>query len=323
MPGQNDLWPWLQSIMQNQGAGQPNSVAGMPRYGAGPGNLGMGDPTGLTAPTPGAPSMGYPAQGQPVAQPQPAQTPPLPSPLGWAVTPANAAETGPNQSNPWPRSPWPDIDDSSLYGQPPPQPNQPQPAPVPNGPATSPHMPWPGSPSPQTYPHMPWPPNADNSHMPWPDTGAPTGSPSATPKPVGPLASSGGGGAPMKRTPGAPNLGYYQGNNNRFVQVDRPNASAAGGFGRGGPPQMTALNLAGLFGGRGQPAAAVNPANVPAANAQPVSALASGQSGGMVPDAYPGDNWDIDAQGNVVPSFGDPRRKQGFKSSSSSQGGGY
>ena len=74
----------------------------------------------------------------------------------------------------------------------------------------------------------------------------------------------------MKRTPGAPNLGYYQGNN-RFVQVDRPNASAGGGaMGRGGPPQMTALNLAGLFGGGQQPGA--NPANVPAANAQPVSA---------------------------------------------------
>jgi hypothetical protein len=35
-------------------------------------------------------------------------------------------------------------------------------------------------------------------------------------------------------------------------------------------PQMSALNLAGLFGGGGQ--APANPANVPAPNAQPVSA---------------------------------------------------
>ena len=322
MPGQDDLWAWLQQyggdwLSAPYGGHSTN-------YGPPPGGSGSaGNSGGYNNPYQAAANAPM-VPGAPAPQPPstPTQMPPLPNPLGWAVTPANAAVVGPEQSNPWPRWPGADIEVSSLYGQPPPQPNQPQPAPVPNGPATYPHMPWPGSPSPQTYPHMPWPPNADNSHMPWPDTGAPTGSPSATPRPVGPLASSGGGGAPMKRTPGAPNLGYYQGNN-RFVQVDRPNASAAGGFGRGGPPQMTALNLAGLFGGRGQPGAAVNPANVPAANAQPVSALAPGQNGGMVPDAYPGDNWDIDAQGNVVPSFGDPRRKQGFKSSSSSQGGGY
>ena len=101
----------------------------------------------------------------------------------------------------------------------------------------------------------------------------------------------------MKRTPGAPNLGYYQGNNNRFIGVAQPNASPQNSMRAG--PQATALNLAGLFGGRGQPAAApaVNP-NVPAANAQPVSASAS--------NAYPGDaGWDVDAQGNPIPSFGD------------------
>ena len=233
MPGPNDIWPWLQSILQNQGAGPPGQPAAPaapmqnfgnfnPPQGPGPGNVAavdLSDDHGT-----GPPAVMSPAE---MAAAQAAAQPPLQA--------------------------------------------QPQPQPAPNGPAIYPHMPWPGSPPPQTYPHMPWPPNADNSHMPWPDTGAPTGSPSATPKPAGPLASPGGVGAPMKRTPGAPNLGYYQGNNNRFVQVDRPNASAAGGFGRGGAPQMTALNLAGLFGGR-QPAAApaVNP-NVPAANAQPVS----------------------------------------------------
>jgi hypothetical protein len=57
--------------------------------------------------------------------------------------------------------------------------------------------------------------------------------------------------------------------NPRFVPIDRPNMDPLGGRGAGGAPQMTALNLAGLF-NRGQPA--VNP-NVPAANAQPVSAV--------------------------------------------------
>ena len=76
----------------------------------------------------------------------------------------------------------------------------------------------------------------------------------------------------MKRKAGAPNLGYYQ-PNDRFVPIDRPNAPAEGGGqqGRGGSPQMSALNLAGLFNRGQQPA--VNP-NVPAAAAQPVAAAA-------------------------------------------------
>ena len=88
------------------------------------------------------------------------------------------------------------------------------------------------------------------------NTGLPVGA--AAPAPVpGPLA---GGGA---RRQGATS-------NPRFIAIDRPNAPAEGGGGmaRGGGPQGTALNLAGLFGGRG----GVNP-NAPAANAQAVSAL--------------------------------------------------
>lgn len=58
--------------------------------------------------------------------------------------------------------------------------------------------------------------------------------------------------------------------NPRFVQIDRPNAPAGfAGRGGGGPPQMTALNLAGLF-GRNQGQAAT-PANLPTPAAQPVS----------------------------------------------------
>ena len=118
---------------------------------------------------------------------------------------------------------------------------------------------------------------------------SPPGSPSATPKPTGPLATPGGGGATMKRTPGAPNLGYYQGNNNRFIGIAQPNASPQNSMRAG--PQATALNLAGMFGGRGQPAPApVNP-NVPAANAQPVSSASpppAAQSNAPMPPIMPG-----------------------------------
>ena len=103
--------------------------------------------------------------------------------------------------------------------------------------------------------------------------------PAAAPVP-GPLASGGAAGTPATSNP-------------RFIGIDRPNADPTA---RRGSPQGTALNLAGLF-GRGQPAAA--PAAAPAARvAGPMA------GGGMVPSTYPGDNWDIDAQGNVVPNYG-------------------
>jgi len=77
---------------------------------------------------------------------------------------------------------------------------------------------------------------------PLPNVPAPAAQPvSAVP---GPLATGGAGGQGATSNP-------------RFVQVDRPNADPTGRG--GGPPQMTALNLAGLFGG-GQPAAAAAPA---------------------------------------------------------------
>ena len=86
------------------------------------------------------------------------------------------------------------------------------------------------------------------------NTGLPVG---AAPAPVpGPLAGGGASAAGATSNP-------------RFIGIDRPNAPAEGGGGmaRGGGPQATALNLAGLFGRGG-----VNP-NAPAANAQAVSAL--------------------------------------------------
>jgi hypothetical protein len=78
--------------------------------------------------------------------------------------------------------------------------------------------------------------------------------------------------------PGAAAVPGAMANNNRWVQEYRPNADPLNP--RGGPPMMTALNLAGLF-GRGQPA--VNP-NAPAPNAQNVSGpLAKGANWSSAP----------------------------------------
>jgi hypothetical protein len=72
--------------------------------------------------------------------------------------------------------------------------------------------------------------------------------PAANARPVsGPLANPGGAG------------GMGAASNPRFAEIYRPNADPIGSAqGRGGPPRMTALNLAGLFGGgpQGGPAAA-------------------------------------------------------------------
>ena len=273
MAGQQDLWPWLQSIMQNQGAGQPMNPNAIP--GAAPQAMPGSGVNGMPAMTQGGPSMGYPAMGQPGPSPQ-APFPAGPSPMS-ATTPAS-----PMMPPSWPM---PDNAPNNLYqtashatasavdssgdDQPvsPRWENMPYPGQIdPRGyfaPKTAQGAAGSSGASPQTYPHMPWP-----------DTGAPAGSPSATPRPVdsgakGPLASPTNTATPMKRTAGAPNLGYYQ-PSNRFIGIDQPNASPQNSMRAG--PQATALNLGGLFGGRGQQPAA-NPANVPAANAQPVSSL--------------------------------------------------
>ena len=60
------------SILPNQGAWQPSGIGGAPRYGTGPGDLGMGDPRGLTG-MPGAPSMGFPAMAPPAMSMTPPQ----------------------------------------------------------------------------------------------------------------------------------------------------------------------------------------------------------------------------------------------------------
>ena len=101
--------------------------------------------------------------------------------------------------------------------------------------------------------------------------GAPAAQPVAAPAPVpGPLAAGGAAGSAATSNP-------------RFVGIDRPNADPTA---RRGSPQGTALNLAGLFGGGGQ-----NP-NVPAANAQPVSAqrpVPGPLANAPLPPVMPGD----------------------------------
>lgn len=135
--------------------------------------------------------------------------------------------------------------------------------PVPNnaivppvGPAASPPGPPMGPPQSPT----PWF-TGSNNPMPWrgpnPNAPAPAAQPVSAAAPVpGPLAT---GGATAQGASANP----------RFVQLDQGQNADPTGRNRG--PQMTALNLAGLFGGGGAPGA--NPANVPSAAAQPVSAL--------------------------------------------------
>ena len=123
-----------------------------------------------------------------------------------------------------------------------------------------------------------------------PNAPAPNAQPVSAAAPVpGALAAGGAAGTASTSNP-------------RFIGIDRPNADPTA---RRGSPQGTALNLAGLFGG-GQPAAA--PAAAPGARPKVAGPLAGG---GMVPSTYPGDNWDIDAQGNVVPNYGSPTSTTG------------
>jgi len=125
----------------------------------------------------------------------------------------------------------------------------------------------------------------------------------AAPSAANPLATAGPGAAGPTPSPlasgGATGAGASA--NPRFVGISAPNANPQNSMQtpmRGGP-QATALNLAGLFGG-GAPGAprGVNPANLPAPAAQTVSGPLASKG-----RAYPGDDWDVDANGNVVPNY--------------------
>ena len=204
MPGQNDLWPWLQSIMQNQGAAQPSNPAAYPA--AAPQAMPGSGLNGMPAMTLGGPSMGYPALGQPGAQPQPPRAP-QPSPLGSSVTMAPNQPVGPAGADGGFNNPLQAAANAPSVG-------------IGSYPDST------NYPHNMTPPTFNYPPSSTPTGMPAPP---PAGSPSATPRPAkGPLAASGGGGATMKRTPGAPNLGYYQ-QNPRFgtVQYQTPNSAGS------------------------------------------------------------------------------------------------
>lgn len=90
--------------------------------------------------------------------------------------------------------------------------------------------------------------------------------------------------------------------------IDRPNASAAGR--NPGATQMGALDLSGLF-NRSAPAAAVknaNPANIPAANSQPVSAAAPAPTMSQV-----NPNWGPLQRGAVWPNQMGPRTANDYR----------
>jgi len=164
---------------------------------------------------------------------------------------------------------------------PPPAPAQPQPDPA----AT--HMPFPQDPGPAA------------THMPYPGQIDPRGyfAPSvANPNAPAPAAQPVSASAPAPRAAG-PVAGPLA--SSRFIGIDRPNADPlAGGRGGGGGPQGTALDLSGLF--HGKPTVSVT---------RGLGAMANG-------GAPSGDNWDIDANGNVMPRYGPaggaPGRQSGF-----------
>lgn len=281
---------WLQQFMaghqagQAFGASQPYGPGGMPGpYSGGPqGLMPGGGLYGRTQTTPGAPSMGYPALGQPGA-PRPSQmattagfnlnSNPLTGALNWL---RGGGGTPPLPANALPLA-WgnPTGDDYrkwlAMQTGSPAAPSTADPAPARSG----------GIGSDANFPVM----GAGGFPTTYANPGA------QPPVPTGPVsgANPANRGVGTTRSPGAgapagnPSQTPQPASSNRFVQVDRPNMDVAGGgMGRGGPPQMTALNLAGLFGGRGQQAA--NPANMPTPNAQPVSGpLSSNAPWGMGP----------------------------------------
>jgi hypothetical protein len=170
MAGPEDIWAWLQSIMPNQGAGRSYGP-GTPTGGAGPQALMPGGGVmGYGAVTPGGPSMGYPAVGHGDGPPD-VTSPAAMYAQGGYGGPQAAADA----AHAPPSRPFNWLTSTGVGMSAPP-----------------------GSPSaaPVAY-------------------GGPTAAADAAHAPKGPLASASGGiGSdakfPLKRTAGAPNLGYYQ-----------------------------------------------------------------------------------------------------------------
>jgi hypothetical protein len=131
-----------------------------------------------------------------------------------------------------------------------------------------------------------------NASAPWPSGGGSMPDPNAPSPAAQPVSAVRPNPAATGGAPGA-----LASSNPRFTMLSH---DVSGG---GRTPYISALNLGGLFGG-GQPAAA-NPANVPAPNAQPVSAqgpLAKRKGTLNLPTSYniPGSGYRITPQGDVV-----------------------
>jgi hypothetical protein len=165
------------------------------------------------------------------------------------------------------------------------QPQQPAPAQQPYYPSAQGGMPFPQNPGPAAS-NMPYPGQVDPRGY-----FAPGAAPAGAARPAGtatapPAAPAGA--APASARAQAPNLGYGVPGNPRFGTVQSQVPSGRGPLGNN--PIYTTMNL---FGGGQQPAAAA-------------PAAAPGAQGGAIPRTYPGEGWDVDAQGNPIPSYGSP-----------------
>jgi hypothetical protein len=270
--------PWLQSLLQNQGAAQPYGASGYP---ANLPNMPYGPPgggvLGYAGATPGAPSMGYPAVGQAAGRPSVAPGTQAPGAPNYGPGSQRAAlnqtlnPTGPPQAYP----PWPTP---GVGGSAPPggpggaQTGMPFPQDL--GPAGR-NMPYPGQTDPRGYYAPPPRPLASPATVP------PAGS-AAGPMDPSIIARQKMAASPAATSTAPPAAAA----SNPFgtFQYQTPNSSASRA------PIYTALNLGG-----GQPAA--NP-NLPAANAQPVSSGSAPNVPSNAPSNYgplqKGNNiWDI------------------------------
>jgi hypothetical protein len=230
---------WLQYLSQMYGI-SPQQAATMMQSGGNPADMPSADASNMVAdapvvrPGPGAANPPFQLPGATAALPSGTTMPPT-------QPPAPLQQQGP-----------PGYLNSTSAVPPIQPPTPPNPTTMPARPASGMGLP-PGGLSSAVlgaYNNMPWPSggggiqNIQNAY-PNPDAPAANAQPvAATP---GPLANPGGAG------------GMGAASNPRFAEIDRPNADPIGSAqGRGGPPRMTALNLAGLFGGgpQGGPAAA-------------------------------------------------------------------
>jgi hypothetical protein len=113
-------------------------------------------------------------------------------------------------------------------------------------------------------------------------------SPVRAPAASSPAATSTAAPIPPRRA-NSPNLGYYP-PNPRFGKMQSEVPSGRGPLSNN--PIYTTMNLFG--GGADKSAAAANPKGVIPSNA----------TAEVPPNKYPGDNWDVDDQGNIVPNYG-------------------